>query len=66
MMNENIQFRRLTLDELKTIKGAGSNPRFIGPPVEEGDTPKETDQNFFTKLAALFSFDFSSFFGAKD
>lgn len=66
MKNENNQIRQLTQAEMSSLKGAGPNPRYIGPPVENGVDPKGTDQNFFTKLVAMFSFDFSALFGAND
>jgi hypothetical protein len=66
MSGKNIQFKTLTIEEMSLIKGAGPNQDYIGPPVEEGGQDRAGEKNFFTSLAAFFTFDFSAFFGTTE
>lgn len=66
MKSNNIQFRMLSNEEMRTIKGAGPNPEYIGPAIEAGAGIKGSEQNFFSTLVAFFSFDFSAIFGTRD
>lgn len=66
MSDQNIQFKTLTIEEMRMIKGAGPNQDYIGPPVKEGGEDKAGEKNFFASLAAFFTFDFSAFFGTSE
>jgi hypothetical protein len=66
MKSNYIPFRVLTNEEMSTIKGAGPNPVYLGPPVQNGADIKGSEENFFSTLAAFFSFDFSAIFGNRD
>lgn len=65
MKSQNIQFRVLTNAELSALKGAGTDPGYVGPPIESG-SDKNRDRNFFSTLMSFFTFDIGSFFSDED
>lgn len=46
MSGQNIQFKALTIEEMRLIKDAGSGRDYIGPPVKEGGEIKPVRRIF--------------------
>lgn len=66
MESKNIQIRALTNAEMSMVKGAGTDPGYIGPAIEPGTSDRDKERNFFSSLMAFFTFDIGGFFDDAD